>query len=100
MPGSVISLKHLSDETIQTLLAIGAVRVTHADIKHSELEQIRGIKAETAKSLAAIGITNRNALVEADAGEIESKVGLVSLKQVMDWQVAARRSLEEAERLA
>lgn len=91
--GSVVTVDHLTDEELATLVARG-VYAPEGDsvIVISELEDLSGIGTENAKALANVGIASYQSLIDADPTELEQKIGTVTVKEIRAWQRAAKRA--------
>lgn len=55
----------------------------------AKLGDIKGLGPEHIKALRGAGISTVAQLVDADPGELERHIGLVTVEQVREWQVAS-----------
>lgn len=91
--GRIVDVSHLSEEQQAGLIAQGVFAAEGEQvILVSELESIEGVGTETAKALAGAGITSYQALVDADAVDLEARLGLTTANEIRKWQRAAKRA--------
>jgi len=93
--GETIDPAWLSEAGLARLLARRYVR---ADIEEPDIPvtAIKGIGAERAKGLAAIGITTAAGLLATDSAVLEKRMSSLTVRQIEDWQSQARALLEAA----
>lgn len=93
--GEPVDPAWLSEAGLARLLARRYVQA-EVDTPDIPVTAIRGIGAERAKGLAAIGITSVAGLLATEATALEKRLSSLTVRQIEDWHAQARILLETA----